>query len=56
MVNSDPMVTQLWSPITLRNPEDGGDKVSETSVLTTTIWHKVPDRIYIALLLFVNFI
>jgi hypothetical protein len=27
-------VTQLWSAITLRNPEDGGNMFSETSVLT----------------------
>jgi hypothetical protein len=28
------MVTQLWGPIILRNPKNGGDMISETSVLT----------------------
>jgi hypothetical protein len=32
MVNSDIMVKQMWNPITLRNPEDGGVGLSETSV------------------------
>jgi hypothetical protein len=45
LINIDSKVTQLWSPITLRNPEDGGDTFSETSVL---IRHgrKVPENIY----------
>jgi hypothetical protein len=25
LINSDSMVTKQWNPITLRNPEDGGD-------------------------------
>jgi hypothetical protein len=34
LINSDSMVTQLWHPITLRNPEDRGGMFSETSVST----------------------
>jgi hypothetical protein len=30
-------VTQLWNPITLRNPKVGGDMFSETSVLTRAV-------------------
>jgi hypothetical protein len=32
--NSDSTVTQLWNPITIRNPEDGYDTFSETWVRT----------------------
>jgi hypothetical protein len=39
-------VTQLWTPITLRNLEDGGDMFSETSVLTRATWYRVPEGIY----------
>jgi hypothetical protein len=39
------MLTQLWSPITLRITEDGGDMFSETSVLTGAILFKVPEDI-----------
>jgi hypothetical protein len=46
LVNSDSMVTQMWNPITLRNPEDGGDMFSETSVLNRVIRYRVPEGIY----------
>jgi hypothetical protein len=32
MINSDSIVTQLWNPITIRSPEDGGVMFSERSV------------------------
>jgi hypothetical protein len=46
LINSDSTITQLWSPITLRNPEDGGDTISKTLVLTTAIQYKVPEDIH----------
>jgi hypothetical protein len=46
LIDSDCTVTQLWNPITLRNPEDGGDIFSETSVLTTASRYEVPEDIY----------
>jgi hypothetical protein len=46
LMNSDSMVTQLWNAITLRNPEDEDDMLSETAVRTRTTWYKVPERIY----------
>jgi hypothetical protein len=46
LINSDSMVTRLWNPITLRNPEDGADMFSETSVLTRATRYKVPEDIY----------
>jgi hypothetical protein len=45
LINSDSTVTQLWNPITLRNPEDGGDTFSETSVRTRAIRYKIPEGI-----------
>jgi hypothetical protein len=45
-INSDSMVTQLWGPITLGNPDNGGDMSPETSVLTRGTWYKVPGDIY----------
>jgi hypothetical protein len=44
LINSDSTVTQLWNPITLKNPEGGGDMFSETSTLTTAIRYKVPEH------------
>jgi hypothetical protein len=35
----------IEDPITLRNPEDGGDMFSETSVLTRATWYKVTEVI-----------
>jgi hypothetical protein len=46
LINADFTVTQLWNPITLSNPEDGGDMFSETLVLTRATWYKVPEGIY----------
>jgi hypothetical protein len=37
------MVKQVWSLITLRNPEDGGDMFSDTSIITRATWHEVPE-------------
>jgi hypothetical protein len=45
-INSDLTVTQLWKPITLRDPEDGGDMFFETSVLITAIRCNTPEDIY----------
>jgi hypothetical protein len=42
-INSDSKLTQLWDPITLRNPEDGGDIFFETSFLTRATRYKVPE-------------
>jgi hypothetical protein len=47
LINNDSTVTQLWNPITLRNPEDGGDIFFEMSVLTTAARYKVPEDIII---------
>jgi hypothetical protein len=44
--NSDSTATQLWNPIRLKNPEDGNDTFSETSVGTKAIRHEVPGGIY----------
>jgi hypothetical protein len=43
---NDSVVTQLWNPITLRDPADGDDTFSETSVRTTATRYKVPEGIY----------
>jgi hypothetical protein len=45
-INRDFTVTQLWNPIVLRNPEDGSDMFSETSVLTGATRYKVPKGIH----------
>jgi hypothetical protein len=45
-INGDSTVTQLWNPISLRNPEDAGDVFSETSVLTRAARYKAPEGIY----------
>jgi hypothetical protein len=42
LIDSDCTVPQLWAPITLRNPEDGGDMFSETSVRTRATRYKDP--------------
>jgi hypothetical protein len=46
LINSDSTVTQLWGPITLRNPEDGRDIFSKTSVRTRATRYTVPEDIY----------
>jgi hypothetical protein len=46
LINSDFTITQQWSPVTLSNPEDGGEMFSETSVLTIATGYKVPEVIY----------
>jgi hypothetical protein len=43
VVNSDSTVTQLWNPITLRNPEDGGGIFSETSALARATQYNVSE-------------
>jgi hypothetical protein len=45
LINIDSTVTQLWSAMTLNNPEDGGDMFFETSVLIRTSRYKVPEGI-----------
>jgi hypothetical protein len=45
LVDGNSTVTQQWNPITLRNPEDGGDTFSETSDLTTAARYEVPEVI-----------
>jgi hypothetical protein len=44
--NSVSMVTGLWNPITVRNPEDGDDMFSEMSVQTSATWYEVPEGIF----------
>jgi hypothetical protein len=46
LINRNSMVTQLWNLITVRNPEDGDDTFSETSVRTRPEWHEAPEVIY----------
>jgi hypothetical protein len=46
LVTTHTTETQLWIPITPRNPEDGGDMFSEASVRTRTTRYKVPEGIY----------
>jgi hypothetical protein len=46
LINRDSTLTQLRIPITLRNPEDGGDMLSEMLVLTRGTLYKVPEGIY----------
>jgi hypothetical protein len=46
LINSDSRVRQLCGPITLGNPEDGGDTFSETSVLTTATRYKDTEDAY----------
>jgi hypothetical protein len=46
LINSDSTVTQLWNPITLRNPEDGSKMFSETPVPTRPTSYEVPEGIY----------
>jgi hypothetical protein len=43
---SDSTVTQLWNPIILRNPEDGGDMFSETTVRTRATRYEAPEGMY----------
>jgi hypothetical protein len=45
LISSDSTVTQLWNPITLRNPDDGGDMFSEMSVLARATQYRVPEFI-----------
>jgi hypothetical protein len=44
--NSYSTVTQLWNRITLRNPEDGDDTLSETYIRTRATRDKVPEGIH----------
>jgi hypothetical protein len=53
LINSDSTVKHLWSPITLRNPEDWGDMFSETSGQTRATQYKVPEDIYHCILMFI---
>jgi hypothetical protein len=46
LIRSDSTVPQLWNPITLRNPKDGDDSFSKTSVRTRPTGYKVPKGIY----------
>jgi hypothetical protein len=46
LINSDSTVTQLWNPITLRNPEDEGVMSSGTSVQITGTGRKAPQGNY----------
>jgi hypothetical protein len=46
LINIDYTVTQLWSPITLGKPEDGGGMFPETSVLTKLKLCYAPEDIY----------
>jgi hypothetical protein len=45
LVKSDSTLIQVLDPITLRNPEDGGDMVYEASVLTRATRYKVPESV-----------
>jgi hypothetical protein len=40
------MVIQLWKPINLRNPEEGNDTFSETSVRVSATWYKITEDIF----------
>jgi hypothetical protein len=40
------MAIQLWKPDNLRNPADGDDTFSETSVQTSATRYKVPEDIF----------
>jgi hypothetical protein len=42
----DSTVTQMWNPIALMNPKDGGDMFSETSVRPSLTRYKVSEDIY----------
>jgi hypothetical protein len=46
LFNSDSTATELRNPIILRNSEDGSDMFSETSIMTTATWYKVPEGSY----------
>jgi hypothetical protein len=52
MVNSDFTATQLWHPIAVRIPGDGGGMFSETSVLTISVQDKVTEGMYNVVALF----
>jgi hypothetical protein len=41
-----PTYLQLWKPINLRTPEDGGNTFSETSVRNSATRYEVPEDIY----------
>jgi hypothetical protein len=45
-ISGDSTVTQVWSPITLRKPEDGSDVYFETSLRNRPTQFKVPESIY----------
>jgi hypothetical protein len=44
--NSVSTAIQLWKPINLRNPEDGDDTFSETSVQTSATRYNIPEDIF----------
>jgi hypothetical protein len=44
IINSGYTAPQLWTPIISRNTEDGGDILSETSVLTRATRYKDPEE------------
>jgi hypothetical protein len=44
LIKSNSTVTQMWNPINLRNPEDGDDTFSGTSVTTRATRYKVPEQ------------
>jgi hypothetical protein len=46
-IKCDSTVTGLWNPITLRNPEFGGDTSSEASVINRGTRYTVPGDTYI---------
>jgi hypothetical protein len=45
LITGDSSVIKLCSSITLKNPEDGGDRFFETSVLRRAARYKVPGDI-----------
>jgi hypothetical protein len=42
-INNDSKVRELWNSITLRSPEDGSERFSETSVLIRATRYEVPE-------------
>jgi hypothetical protein len=46
LINSDSTIMQLWSPITLRHPEDEGDIFSEMSVLSKATLCNTQELVY----------
>jgi hypothetical protein len=46
LINNVSTVPQLWDTLNPKNPKDGGDMFSETSVRTRATRYKVPEDIY----------